>query len=93
MSPPHEFYEDAMAMQPILADGCVINGQILITSYFDPDGQLKYVVGNAGNLNLAQALGLLELAKIAAYSDYMRNEPYSADEPDDDEDEEEEDER
>jgi len=60
--------------------GAVVNGQILTTSYFDGVGQMKYVVNVRGEMNLAQALGLLVLAGITVYQDYMGDEPFPPDE-------------
>ena len=52
---------------PPLPDGSVINGQILVTSYFDEKGRMKYYVGVNGDLNVAQALGLLVLGGISVH--------------------------
>jgi hypothetical protein len=71
-----------------IPDDAMINGEIVITSYFNTDGRLMYAVNITEKMNLGQALGLCELAKISIHEQYMMNEPYS---PDDDDDEEEED--
>lgn len=70
---------------PDLPDGAIVNGEILITSYYDRDGQMKYVVATAGNMNLAQALGLLVLGGFSVFSEYKAHEPFEPDEEDDDE--------
>lgn len=73
---------------PELPDGSVINGTILITSYFDGDGEMKYAITTSGSINLAQALGLIELAKITVYESYMSTVDEQEDDDDDDEQEE-----
>jgi hypothetical protein len=65
-----------------IPDDSLINCEIVITSYFDEDGKLKYATNIGGDPNLAQALGLCEMAKQAIYAIYMHNESYP---PDDDE--------
>lgn len=54
-----------------IPDGTLINAELTITSYFDSDGRLKYGVHLEGGPNIAQALGLLELAKISIYEMFM----------------------
>jgi hypothetical protein len=66
--------------------GSVINCELVITSYFDTDGQLKYATAVAGDPNLAQALGLCELAKSTVYRSYMLDEPYPPDLQEEDDD-------
>lgn len=87
-----EFSEafDAHPFRAQLPPGSMINCEIVITSYFDTDGKLKYATNVAGDPNLAQALGLCELAKHAMYQSYLEDEPYPAD---DEEDEESDDDR
>lgn len=46
-----------------LPDGAMINAEITVTSYFNPEGKLKYGVYLGGSVNEAQAVGLMELAK------------------------------
>lgn len=74
-----------------LPDGVMVNCEIVITSYFDDQGQLKYGVELTGSPNLAQAIGLLELSKQSVYDIYKEDEPFppDSDEEDDDDDEEE----
>lgn len=74
-----------MIGDPPLPDGCFINAQILITSYFDSNGDLKYVVTINGDINIAQVMGLLVLGGIATYQNY--SVAYEPDELEDDEDE------
>lgn len=64
-----------MVRQPDLPDGSVVNGQIIITSYFDSEGVMKYCVGVDGDLNIAQALGLLDLGKLSVYRLFQKNNP------------------
>jgi hypothetical protein len=63
---------------PKRADGfpedAVINCEVVITSYFNEDGKLMYCCGIGGDPNLAQVLGLCELAKITVYQIYMEEE-------------------
>lgn len=76
-----------MIEEPVRADlpsGTMINCEIVITSYFDTDGRLKYATNIAGDPNLAQALGLCELAKHSIYASYMADEPYPSDDEEDD---------
>ena len=75
---------------PPIPEGSVVNGQILITSYFDTDGRMKYFVGNDGELNLAQALGLLVLSGISLFRMYEATVDYDADEIEEDEDDDDE---
>lgn len=53
-----------------LSDGDMINAELTITSFFDSDGKLKYGVHQAGNVNLAQMVGLLELSKRLVIASY-----------------------
>jgi hypothetical protein len=64
-----------------LPEGSIINAEIVVTSYFDQEGKLKYCANVDGNPNLAQAIGLLELGKVLLYSHYKANEPYEPDNP------------
>jgi hypothetical protein len=75
-----------------LPDGAIVNCEIVITSYVDMEGHLKYATNVAGDPNLAQALGLCELAKHSIYKTYMMTEPFPPDSNDDEEDEEDDDE-
>lgn len=69
-----------------LDPGCMISAEIHTTSYFDTDGKMKYAVNIKGDINLAQALGLIELSKIATYKTYMQDEPYPPDPEETDDD-------
>lgn len=55
-------------------DGAVINAEVVITSYFNTDGKLMYCSNVGGDPNLAQVMGLCELAKISFYQEYMQSE-------------------
>ena len=68
-----------------LPKGSFMNGSILVTSYFDSEGRLKYFTGVEGDLNIAQVLGLLVLGGITIYSQYIASEPYESDEIDEEE--------
>lgn len=71
---------------PAIGTGCVIQGQILITSYFDEKGRMKYAVGTNGGMNIAQVLGLMVLGGKTIYEMYEQDEPYEADEMEEDND-------
>lgn len=71
-----------------IPDESMINCELVITSYFDTDGKLKYATHIEGDPNLAQVLGLCELAKNSIYASYMEDEPYSPDSDDEGEEEE-----
>lgn len=67
-------------LDPQVPEGAVVNGEIHTTSYFDEQGRLKYVVGINGDLNIAQALGLLVLTGITLFKTYNDNAEYGPDE-------------
>lgn len=69
-----------------LPEGAIINGAIVLVSYFDADGQLKYATTTNGEMNLAQALGLLVLGGITIHNEYTADEPYEPDQPEGDDD-------
>jgi hypothetical protein len=73
---------------PDLPNGAVMNCEVLITSYFDRHGQLKYVTSTSGDVNIAQMLGLLVLGAISLWESYMSEEPYEPDGKDEDDDSE-----
>lgn len=75
-----------MIEDPPLPDGAFVNGQLLITSYFDSEGRLKYCIGVQGELNIAQALGLLVLGGITMFRQYEEGAEYGPDEIEEDED-------
>lgn len=86
-----------MVEHPNLDPEVLVNGQILITSYFDINGKLKYAVHTDGDMNLAQALGLLRLADKAIFEMYEESnrhdhhsEEFEEDDDDDVDDDEEE---
>jgi len=64
-----------------LPHGSILNAEIVVTSYFDQDGKLKYCTHVEGDPNLAQAIGLLELSKTLIYESYKTDEPYEPDNP------------
>jgi len=68
-----------------LPEGSIINAEIVVTSYFDQEGKLKYCTNVDGDPNLAQAVGLLELGKVLLYQTYQRNQPYQPDNPEEEE--------
>jgi hypothetical protein len=63
-----------------IPEEAMLNAEIVITSYFDIDGKLKYATAVGGDPNLAQAIGLCEMAKITIHQTYMTDEPFPPDE-------------
>lgn len=63
-----------------LPNDAIINCELVITSFFAPDGLLKYAVNITGDPNLAQAIGLCELSKQQIYDYYTENEEDEFDE-------------
>jgi hypothetical protein len=57
-----------------IPDDVVINAEIVITSYFDSDGKLMYACRVNGEINMAQAIGLTELAKDAIKEYYLSDD-------------------
>lgn len=47
----------------LVPDGCVSQGFVAISAYFDDQGQRKFKVYDQLDLPLSEQLGLLELAK------------------------------
>jgi hypothetical protein len=70
--------------RPQLPKGALVNGEILITSYFDKNGKLKFSVASSGNMNLAQAIGLLVLGGVSIHETYIKEQPYDPDEMEED---------
>lgn len=73
-----------MIEDPPIPEGALINGQILITSYIDDDGQMKYYVGVAGDMNVAQVMGLCALGAFSMFRSYEAQ--YNSHDDDEDED-------
>lgn len=52
-----------------LPAGAVVNQSLLVVSWFDTEGNLKYGVSQLGEASLSSRLGLLELAKADILAD------------------------
>ena len=63
--------DDNPPVRSPIPDGAMIAGEIVITSYMDESGQMMYCVHCTDDLNMAQALGLCEAAKISLYNSYI----------------------
>lgn len=66
--------EDNFAPEPKLPEGAFVNSEIRITSYFDSNGHMMFGIMMGGNMNIAQALGLLVLGGIETYKLYKEGE-------------------
>jgi hypothetical protein len=57
-----------------LPDGSIVNCEISVISFLDEGGTLRFKTYVDGNPNIAQALGLIQLAGISLFNSYMHEE-------------------
>jgi hypothetical protein len=66
-----------------LPDGSIVNCEISVISFLDAGGTLRFKTSVDGNPNIAQALGLIQLAGISLFNSYMETEEEEEEEEDD----------
>lgn len=57
---------------PPIPRGSVVNGAVVMVSYFDPEGELSYTSEIHGEMSLLQIIGLVEASKRQMFLHYER---------------------